>query len=366
MADTISLIGMIIAFALLIFMMMKGVKLFLAVMIVVTIAVVTAGMNPYETFLETYMSGFVGYYKSYFFLFLAGALLGKIMEISGAATSIAKFFISIAKGNAWLSIPLASALLAYGGVNAFTTIFATYPVALEIFKQEDISRRLLPGTLYFGACTFAMVGPGAPQIQNITPATGLGQPLTCGLVSGIVGCGAMAVIGCIWLRAMIKKSKAAGEHFDELKGDTGSSFDSLPHPALSLLPLVTTLIAINISIDGVSIFPVEVALLMGSVLAIICLHKYIHFKEIPQYIMDSVTNTSTLIFNTSTMVGFGAVVQMTSGFQKMVDAVVNIPGPYLIGAAVGATLICGLCGSASGGLGIATPIFVRYIPVCLV
>ena len=57
------------------------------------------------------------------------------------------------------------------------------------------------------------------------------------------------------------------------------------------------------------------------------------------------------------MVGFGIVVQMISSFPKMVDTVVNIPGPYLIGADVGVTLICGLCGAASGGLGIAPSIF---------
>lgn len=357
MNSTLSFIGMLIAFGLLVFMMMKGVDLFLTVMAVVTVVIITSGLNPYETFINTYMSGFVGYYKNQFFLFLVGAMFGKIMEISGGATSIAKWIIGFAKGNAWISIPIASGLLAYGGVYVFVVMFATLPIALAIFKEHDISRRLLPATLYFGSCTFAMVGPGTPQVQNIVPCTGFGQTLMCGTVGGFVGIGSMAVIGCIWLGHMIKTCRANGEHFHSLPGDVTIPDAALPSPVTALIPLIATVVIINLSKDGVNLFPVEVSVLLGTIIAIICLHKHLNLKELPKNFMGSVNNTAGLIFNISTMVGFGAVVKVTDGFQWMVDWVVGIPGPYLIGAAVGATLICGLCGSASGGLGIATPIF---------
>lgn len=38
------------------------------------------------------------------------------------------------------------------------------------------------------------------------------------------------------------------------------------------------------------------------------------------------------------------------------DALINIPGPPLMGLGIAVTLICGITGSASGGLGIALPI----------
>src|SRR5699024_2425657 len=43
-------------------------------------------------------------------------------------------------------------------------------------------------------------------------------------------------------------------------------------------------------------------------------------------------------------------------FDSIVDGVVGIPGPPLLGLAVGVTVVCGITGSASGGLGIALPI----------
>ena len=63
------------------------------------------------------------------------------------------------------------------------------------------------------------------------------------------------------------------------------------------------------------------------------------------------------IFNICTIVGFGTVIKSTPAFELLVDAVIHIPGNYLVGVSVGTALLAGFCGSASGGLGIITPIF---------
>ncbi len=41
------------------------------------------------------------------------------------------------------------------------------PLAVALFREADISRKLLPGCYACGSFTFAMTGPGTPQIQNI-------------------------------------------------------------------------------------------------------------------------------------------------------------------------------------------------------
>ena len=47
-----------------------------------------------------------------------------------------------------------------------------YPFAAEMFRQGDIPKRLIPGTIALGAFTFTMDAlPGTPQIQNIIPTT---------------------------------------------------------------------------------------------------------------------------------------------------------------------------------------------------
>ena len=55
---------------------------------------------------------------------------------------------------------------------AYVVVFAVYPFAAEMFRQSDIPKRLIPGTIALGAFTFTMDAlPGTPQIQNIIPTT---------------------------------------------------------------------------------------------------------------------------------------------------------------------------------------------------
>ena len=55
-----------------------------------------------------------------------------------------------------LSIVLVCALLTYGGVSLFVVVFAVYPFAAELFRQGNIPKRLIPGTIALGAFTFTM------------------------------------------------------------------------------------------------------------------------------------------------------------------------------------------------------------------
>ncbi len=112
------------------------------------------------------------YIKAFFsgISLLRGAVFGKVMEMSGAAeTSIAKTIVkSLGSKQAILAVVLACSALTYGGVSLFVVAFAVYPFAAAIFKEADIPKRLLPGTIALGAFTYTMDAlPGTPQIQNI-------------------------------------------------------------------------------------------------------------------------------------------------------------------------------------------------------
>ena len=104
METYISLVGIVIAFCTLIFLMMRGVNLFITVMIASLIAIVSGNMNIYKTLTENYMTGFADYYRSYYLVFFCGTLLGTTMELSGAATSIAKWVTGKFKSMAYLAI----------------------------------------------------------------------------------------------------------------------------------------------------------------------------------------------------------------------------------------------------------------------
>ena len=122
-------------------------------------------------FAGVFMEKMVAFLKLYFPLFLLGAVFGKTVELAGFARSIVASLIRIAgPKRVVLSIVLVSAVLTYGGVSVFVVVFAVYPFAAELFRQADIPKRLIPGTIALGAFTFTMDAlPGSPQIQNLIP-----------------------------------------------------------------------------------------------------------------------------------------------------------------------------------------------------
>src|SRR5699024_6573835 len=91
----------------------------------------------------------------------------KYLTRSSVAIALTKV---IGTKRAILGVVVSSAVLTYGGVSLFVVVFAVYPLALTLFKEANISRKLIPGTVALGAFTFTMTAlPGTPQIQNLIP-----------------------------------------------------------------------------------------------------------------------------------------------------------------------------------------------------
>lgn len=355
----LGIIGIIAAFALLMYMIMKGVNIYLTVFVCTLVVAVTSQMNVYEAYKIHFMTGFTTFFKNYYLVFLTGTLMAKAMEITGGAKAIAKSIIKI-MGTEWafVSVPLACGVLCYGGVSAFVCSFCVFPIALQVFRAADLPRRGIPGALCFGCSTFAMIAPGAVQIHNAVPSTNLGTTYMAGAVNGFLACGFMLVVGIIYLRFWLKKAKSRGEHFVAKSVDDFSdeSNESLPNPMLALVPLVVTICLVNIKVNGVVVAPVEVGVFAGAVSALLLMHKHIVMKDLPRHFADGAAMALLSITNTCAVNGFGGVASNSPVFSTIVNAMVNIPGPKLLGLVIGTTVIAGICGSASGGLGIAVPI----------
>ena len=138
-----------------------------------------------------FMPKMVGFIKDYFLVFLLGAIFGKVVEMSGIAESIAKTIVNlIGSKNAMLTVVLLGAILTYSGVSLFVVVFAVYPFANQLFRQANIPKRLIPGTIALGAFTFTMDAlPGTPQIQNVIPTTFFGTNIYAAPMLGIIGAG---------------------------------------------------------------------------------------------------------------------------------------------------------------------------------
>ncbi|KFN48416.1 GntP family permease [Arenimonas metalli] len=335
-------------------------------------------------FTGLFMDKMVGFLKLYFPVFLLGAIFGKLIEVSGFSKSIVAATIRLfGPDRAMLSIVAVCAVLTYGGVSLFVVVFAVYPFAAELFRQADIPKRLIPGTIALGAFTFTMDAlPGTPQIQNIIPTGFFGTDTWAAPVLGTIGGVFILALGMSYLEWRRRVALRAGEGYGtELKNEPAPfAGDKLANPLVALLPLVLVGVSNKLytvlipriygdshefapSVIGnaapvvqevsriAAIWAVEGALLTGIAAVLVLAWKPVtaHFAESTQPAIGGALLAS---MNTASEYGFGAVIAALPGFLVVANALGSIPNP-LVNEAITVTALAGITGSASGGMSIA-------------
>ena len=344
------MLGIIIGLALLMFLAYRGMSIIWIAPLCALLVAFSGGLELLPAYTTTYMAGFVSFAQAWFPVFMLGAIFGKVMDDSGAAKSVASAVIKLVGTKfAIMAVVLACAVLTYGGVSLFVVVFAIYPLAVALFREANITRKLIPGAIALGSFTFTMTAiPGTPQIQNIIPTRYFGTTPTAAPIMGIAGAIIMFGVGMLWLTYREKQYAAAGVGFvePETKVQAVDTAD-LPNPWLSAVPLVLVIVTLNF-IEAITIVP---ALLIGIIAAIA-----LNIKRLPKIIETingGAAGSVIAIINTSAAVGFGAVVRAVPGFNQLTDFVLGIRGNPLISEAVAVNILAGATGSASGGMGIA-------------
>ena len=164
---------------------------------------------------ELYMTRLAEYTKTYYPVFLFGAVFARLMEKGGLASAIAGKIMSIlGEKQAILAVILGCAALTYGGLSVFVVAFVMYPFGAEIFRKANIPKKLLPATLWMGIFSFAMVAmPGTPQIQNIIPSSYFGTSTWAGVGIGLFATIIFLAISLGWLTYRAKSLQAKGEGY---------------------------------------------------------------------------------------------------------------------------------------------------------
>lgn len=162
-------LGLLFGLILLIYLALRGVSIVLAAVLCSLVVIVTNGLPLADSLMQGFALGKLGAFTfagKFFLLFACGAIFGRVMGDSMAATSIAMAMV-----NAWgrdkvlWITTLACALLTYGGVVVFVVIFAIYPLGLRLLQEANIPKRLFTGAVALGAGTFTMTAlPGTPSI----------------------------------------------------------------------------------------------------------------------------------------------------------------------------------------------------------
>ncbi|HZY33753.1 MAG TPA: GntP family permease [Rhodanobacter sp.] len=335
-------------------------------------------------FTGLFMDKMVGFLKLYFPVFMLGAVFGKLIELSGFSKSIVAATIGlVGRSRAILSIVLVCALLTYGGVSLFVVVFAVYPFAAELFRQSDIPKRLIPGTIALGAFTFTMDSlPGTPQIQNIIPTAFFGTNTWAAPWLGTIGGVFILIVGLTYLDWRRRKAAAAGEGYGDNLLNEPAPFEAatLPHPLIALLPLVLVGACNKLFTDLIprvygetqsflpsvvgnakpvvqevskvaAIWAVEGALLVGILCVLVFAWRAVT-RQLAAGSQAAVGGALLASMNTASEYGFGAVIAALPGFKLVADALHTIPNP-LLNEAVTVTALAGITGSASGGMSIA-------------
>ncbi len=348
------MIGIFLGLALLMILAYRGYSIMWVAPLTALVVALTGGLELLPSYTETYMTGFVGFTKSWFPTFMFGAIFGQLMDYTGAARSIAEFLTNkLGADRAILGVIIGCAVLTYGGISLFVVVFAMYPLALALFREANITRRLIPGTIALGSFTFTMTAlPGTPQIQNLIPIEYYHTSPTAAPIMGIAAAIWIFGLGYAYLLWKEKKYREKGELFTEpmniIKedGDIDWELEKTPHPLLSALPLLSVVVALNFfELD------IIVSLLIGIILSMLIAPK--KYKGFTKSISKGSEGSVTAIMNTSAAVGFGSVVKAVPGFTALTNMILGIKGNPLISQAVAVNILAGSTGSASGGMGIA-------------
>src|SRR5512136_2786886 len=239
-------LGILLSLFLLMYMAYMGFSVILFAPVFALLAAALQGLPIMPSYTELFMAKAVVYVKSFFPVFMLGAVFGKVMEEGLLATGISHAIIDkLGQKRAILSVVLSCAILTYGGVSLFVVVFAVYPFAAALYKEAGIPKRLLPGTIALGSFTATMDAlPGTPQIQNIIPTNFYGTTAYAAPIAGLFGGTCIFILGMLWLEHRRKKAAARGEGYGDhtLNEPAPAEGVVLPKWYIGVLPLVAVLV----------------------------------------------------------------------------------------------------------------------------
>ena len=382
----ISGIGLALAIALLVYLAFKGHSVIIVAPIAAMVAVVfSAGLfggHLMANYTIRYMSGFASYASKYFPIYLFGAVFAKLMEMSGYAKAIADFCSTkLGKKNAILSIVVTCSILTYGGVSLFVVAFVVLPIAIELFREADIPKRLIPGTIALGAFTFTMTAlPGSPQVQNTIPMRYFGTDSWAAPILGIIASVIMVGLGMYWLLNRAKKARLANEGYGNFAdGDIVSkiSDENLPNIGLAIVPILIILVVniilskfVYVNVDGsylseygnnlsISNYSGTWSVLIGMLVSILFIivaniNKIRNNKKpLKVYFKEAADSCLGPLVNSCAVVGFGSVTKGLAVFGIIQAGILGLSISPLLSEVLSVNVLCGMTASASGGLGAA-------------
>lgn len=377
----LDLLLLLIPLAFVIFVVYKGLNPTFSMILAAILVCLVERMDVLQCFLGTgagptaepglMISGVTSAVTMFLLKFLAANLFGQIIVQTGAARSISTTLtrVIVDRGHGFTRKLLAAyvfmliaIIFGFGGLDAFVCIFTLMPIGMEMFRQNDMPRRLLPAVLFAGVTT-AVCCPGTPLTNgNILASMFFGTATTAAFVPGIVGVIVILACDCIYIYSALKKAEKKDEHFTpggNIRMDENADDAKLPNFVLSIIPLL--IVAVMNMILGLD---VVLALMAGAVVAAVTLYRYIitpeaRLKPYMDMVSKGINAGGAIFIPMAFQQGLATVIQGTNGFAHLSNILTDLAintSPYL-SYAISATFSGFLAGNAVTGIQLSAGIF---------
>ena len=379
----LDLLLLLIPLAFVIFVVYKGLNPTFSMILAAILVCLVERMDVLECFLGSgvgptaqpglMISGVNSAVTMFLLKFLAANLFGQIIVQTGAARAISQTLtrVIVERGSGFTKKLLAAyvfmliaIIFGFGGLDAFVCIFTLMPIGMEMFRQNDMPRRLLPAVLFAGVTT-AVCCPGTPLTNgNILASMFFGTSTTAAFIPGMVGVAVILACDCIYIWSALKKAEKQGEHFTpggNIRPDDGSG--RLPNFFLSIIPLL--IVAVMNMILGVD---VVLALMAGAVVAAVTLWNFIvtpetKVKPYMDIVGQGIQAGGMIFIPMAFQQGLATVIQGTNGFAYLSNVLTDLAlntSPYL-SYAISATFSGFLAGNAVTGIQLSSGIFMPLL-----
>ncbi len=355
----LGVIGIILALALLIFLIFKGWHMGVVAVLSSLVIMVFSGMDIWTGFSESFATSFKNFAGTWFLMFALGSVFGKVMEESGASATIANTLVkAIGTKRVILVVLLTTLVLSYGGIGVFIIAFTMYPICMALFKEADLPKKIFPGLLLAIPATITMsFAPGVPAVQNMIPTNTFGTTIYAAPVIGIVTSIFIFILDYLFYTWAAKRCKARGEHFVPGENDNIPNLNDpeimkdLPSPLKAFAPIIILIVSIFVFMQFVAVsnFAVVLGMTLGIVVAIVLFWGRLNVKEA---LGSGTASGLSALMVTSMIMGFGGVVQASPAFQTCVDWLLGLNMSPILMMFFSINVICMITGSSSGGLNI--------------
>lgn len=323
--NIIGIIGLLTAVIGLMYFVYRGIDVVVMTILCSLFISVTSGLNPVETFMNVYMERFGVMVGMLGAIFIFGAIIGSVYQVSGGAYSLVRFFSNHIRTDnekikikvSVLCVMIITVGLGYFGVDTLVLIFLTVPICTQFCRQNNWPAKYVPVLVLSGP--LANIMPGAAQNHNIIPTKFLNTHPMASALPGFIACAVGFVLIWLYTSRAIEKSVAAGEGYEENEKLKSASAvrENYPHPVAAFLPLLSIFICFNLV--GLKI---EVCLFIGTVLAILLMFRYI--DDLQKALSIGVGNAARTIVNFGALIGFAKVAISTPVFTGLVEGITSI------------------------------------------